>query len=294
VGTVAIKAGSAVSNVQVLGSNKNLIKIFNFKIAYGDFFAEDNDQGRRIVVLGADVAKNLFPNEIPVGKLVKINGSEHRVVGVTLPTGQSLGFNFDEIAFIPTRAAMRLFNEDKLIGIRLRAKSKASVADAVEEVKEIIKARHNGEEDFTVITQGTMLETMNKILGMLTYMLAGIAMISMLVGGIGIMNIMLVSVTERTREIGIRRAVGAKQSDIMKQFLAEALALSLIGGLIGLAGSAAITYIITFATDKFDMRAPIWILVPSFAISTLTGVIFGVWPARKAAKIETIEALRYE
>jgi putative ABC transport system permease protein len=129
---------------------------------------------------------------------------------------------------------------------------------------------------------------------MLTYVLAGIAFISLLVGGIGIMNIMLVSVTERTREIGIRRAVGARQSDVLRQFLVEAVALSMIGGLIGLFISIVITWGVYLAFPKFDMRAPLWILIPAFLISTGIGVAFGVWPARKASRIETIDALRYE
>ena len=135
---------------------------------------------------------------------------------------------------------------------------------------------------------------MNTILCMLTYVLGGIAMISMVVGGIGIMNIMLVSVTERTKEIGIRRAVGARQVDILKQFIVEAVCLSVFGGMIGLLGSVSLTYLIYFIAPKFDTRAPLWIVIPAFVVSAATGVLFGVWPARKAARIETIEALRFE
>ena len=136
--------------------------------------------------------------------------------------------------------------------------------------------------------------TMNTILDMLTYVLAGIAFISLVVGGIGIMNIMLVSVTERTREIGIRRAVGARRVDVLRQFIVEAVALSVVGGLTGMAVSVVITYAIYWFAPKFDMRAPYWILIPAFLISTVIGVVFGVWPARKASRIETIDALRYE
>jgi putative ABC transport system permease protein len=169
-----------------------------------------------------------------------------------------------------------------------------SIDDAVAEITEILKRRHNGQEDFTVVTQVSMLDSMNTIMGMLTYVLAGIAMISMLVGGIGIMNIMLVSVTERTREIGIRRAVGARRSDVLRQFLVEAISLSCLGGMIGLLGSVSLTYLVWIALPKFDMRAPLWVLFPAFGLSVGTGVIFGVWPARKAARLETIDALRYE
>ena len=294
-GTGTVKAGENKINVNVFGSNEKFVKIFTIKVQVGEFFSREEDQtGRRVVVLGYSSARNLFGDKNPLGQLVKINDSEHRVIGVFEKSGESLGFDMDDLVFIPTRAALRIFNEDKLFGIRARAKSKSSIDDAVAETKSILKARQNGEENFTVVTQVSVLQTLNTILGMLTYVLAGIAMISMLVGGIGIMNIMLVSVTERTREIGIRRAVGARPGDILKQFLAEAVTLSLIGGLIGLVGSLAITYIVYFAIPKFDMRAPTWILIPAFALSCLIGILFGVWPARKASQIETIDALRFE
>jgi len=293
-GAGQVKTAQNTANVSVMGSNDQFVRIFNLRIGKGEFFSQDEDYGRRVVVLGFNIAKTLFPDTDPLGQLVKINGSEHRVIGITEKSGQSLGLNFDDIAFVPTRAAMRIFNDDKLMGIRARAKSRTGVDDAVAEARSILKTRHGGEEDFTVVTQYAMLQTMNTILGMLTYVLGGIAMISMLVGGIGIMNIMLVSVTERTREIGIRRAVGARQRDILRQFLAEALALSILGGSLGLILSVSLTFLVTWISGKFDMRAPAWILLPAFGMSTLTGILFGVWPARKASRIETIEALRYE
>ena len=294
-GPASVKFEDRLANTQLLGSNQELLQILNIQVGLGQFFsAEDDLSGRRVIMLGYEVARTLFGDENPLGRSVKVNDSEHRVIGVARKTGQSLGFNMDEVVFIPNKSAMRIFNEDKLFGIRARAKSRVSVEDAVLEIKEILRARRNGQEDFTVITQASMLQTMNTILGMLTYVLGGIAMISMLVGGIGIMNIMLVSVTERTREIGIRRAVGARQADIQRQFLAEAVALALIGGSIGLLGSLSLTYLVYWAAPTFDMRAPVWILIPAFVVSSVTGILFGVWPARKAARIPTIDALRFE
>ena len=294
-GAGAVEVPGISKNVNILGANEKIMQIFNFKMGSGEFFSrEETETGRRVTVLGYNVARALFGDANPLGQLTKINQVEHRVVGILAKEGETLGFNMDEIVFIPTKTAMRLFNVDALFGIRAKAKSKVGLDDAIGEIKAILKQRHAGQEDFTVVTLTSMLETMNTILGMLTYVLGGIAMISMLVGGIGIMNIMLVSVTERTREIGIRRAVGARRGDILKQFLAEAIALSFIGGFIGLAGSVALTYLITWFTKSFDMRAPLWIMIPAFMLSSLTGIAFGVWPARKAANIETIEALRYE
>ncbi len=294
-GTGSIKTGLRSKNTTIIGCNEKFTRIINIKLGLGDFISHEEEEfGRRVVVLGYAIAKDLFPNENPIGKLVKVNESEHRVIGVTERSGETLGFQMDDLVLIPTRSAMRIFNDDKLFGIRVRAKSKVSLKDAVQDITDILKQRHNNQEDFSVVTQDSMLDTMNTILSMLTYALTGIAMISMLVGGIGIMNIMLVSVTERTREIGIRRAVGARQRDVLKQFLAEALVLSITGGMTGLLGSVALTYVVSWFTPSFDMRAPLWIFGPAFFLSLFTGVVFGVWPARKAANIETIEALRFE
>lgn len=294
-GSGTVRQGEYISNVSVFGSNENFLQILNLTVAEGSFFGrEEDDYGRRVVVLGHNVRQNLFGDENPLGKLVKLNQSEFRVIGVMKETGDKVGLNLDEFVFIPTRAAMRVFNEDKLFGIRARASSRAGLDDAVEEITSILKERRNGEEDFTIVTQTTMLSTMTTILNMLTYVLGAIAGVSMLVGGIGIMNITLVGVSERTPEIGIRRAVGARRRDILKQFLFEAVTLSSLGGVAGVGLALAITHSLFFFFPSFDLRAPGWILGPSFLLSLLVGVIFGVWPAWKASRIEPLEALRYE
>lgn len=294
-GAGTVKNDEATQNINIFGSNEQFIKIFNMTIAEGNYISkEEEDAGRRVVVLGHEVKKGLFGSDVALGKLVKINESEHRVVGVIKETGNKLGFNVDEMVFIPTKSALRLFNTDKLFGIRAAARSRGGINDAVKELTLILKERHNNEEDFTVVTQVTMLESMNTILNMLTYALAAIALISMLVGGIGIMNIMLVSVTERTREIGIRRAVGARRADILRQFITEAVVISVTGGLMGILISLAITNMLYIFFPGFDARPPFWIIPPAFFLSFFTGLIFGVWPARKASHIQTIDALRYE
>lgn len=294
-GAGVVKNEFSTNNINIFGANNEFNRIFNMVIIEGSFFSkEDEDSGRRVVVLGHAIKQNLFGSGNALGQLVKVNDSEHRVIGIIKPTGDKLGFNVDDIVFIPTKSALRLFNTTNLFGIRASAKSRSSLDDAVKDLTEILKERHNGEEDFTIITQVTMMESMNTILNMLTYALAAIAFISMLVGGIGIMNIMLVSVTERTREIGIRRAVGARRSDILKQFMIEAVVISVSGGLLGIFFSLIITNALYLFLPGFDMRPPFWIIPPSFFLSFFTGVIFGVWPARKAAHIQTIDALRYE
>ncbi len=294
-GTGVVRAQSQTINVNVLGSSEKLFQIFYFKIQTGTFLShEEVETSRRVVVLGFKASQTLFNDLNPLGQLVKINDSEFRVIGVLVRSGQKLGFDMDHIAIIPTKTAMQIFNDHKLFGIRAKAKSLAALNDAAQEIRNILKLRHNGQEDFTVLTQASMLETLNTILNMLTYVLGGIAMISMVVGGIGIMNIMLVSVRERTREIGVRRAVGARKKDVLFQFLVEAMVLSLVGGLVGLMGSVFLTHLISWFVPGFDMRAPLWICIPAFLVSFFVGVLFGVWPARQASNIETIDALRYE
>jgi putative ABC transport system permease protein len=294
-GTVSVRYEDAISNITVFGTNEQFPQIITLNLGQGGYFTREEDEyGRRVVVLGRNIATQLFGEDDPIGRAVKLNESEFRVVGVLAPMGDKLGLSFDELGFIPTEAALKLFNEDKLFGIRAKASSRVGVDDAVAEITDILRERRDGEEDFTVMTQVSMMDSMNTILSMLTYVLAAIAAISMLVGGIGIMNIMWVSVVERTQEIGIRRAVGARRRDILQQFLAEALGLSLLSGAMGVGGAMGITYILHFIFPSFDMRAPLWIVVPAFILALVVGGVFGVGPAWRASRIETLDALRYE
>jgi putative ABC transport system permease protein len=294
-GTVTVRRDESIVNISVFGTNDQFQRILNIVIGTGSFFTrEEDDFGRRVVVLGKNIVEKLFGDESAVGQAINLNGSEFRVVGTLGSMGDKVGLNFDDIAFIPTHAALKLFNDDKLLGIRARASSRVSVDDAVAEITDILKERRDGEEDFTVITQLSLMDSLGTILNMLSYMLGGIATISMLVGGIGIMNIMWVTVVERTQEIGIRRAVGARRRDILQQLLAEALGLSVLSGAVGVGGAAIITYSVHFAYPTFDMRAPVWIVVPAFFLAVVVGAVFGVVPAWKASRIETLEALRFE
>lgn len=294
-GTVSVRHADSISNITVFGTNEQFPSILSIVIGRGGYFSREEDEyGRRVVVLGRNVVEELFGDEDPIGRSVKLNESEYKIVGVLAPMGDKLGLNFDELGFIPTQAALKLFNEDKLFGIRAKASSRVGIDDAVAEITEILKERRDGEEDFTVITQVSMMESLNTILSMLTYVLGAIAAISMLVGGIGIMNIMWVSVVERTQEIGIRRAVGARRHDILQQFLAEAAGLALLSGGVGVGGAVLITYVLHLVFPSFDMRAPMWIVVPAFGLALIVGVIFGVVPAWRASRVETLEALRFE
>lgn len=289
------RTGGMTTDIKIVGSNHLLEKILTIKIRMGRFLSkEDDESGRRVVVLGTEVTQALFGTTNPLGELVKINNREHRVVGVIKKSGDRFGFNIDEMVFIPTKDAMRILNTTNLFGIRATAKNRNAVHLSVKEIEDLLLARRNGELDFTIITQLTMRQSLNTILDIMTVALVLIAMVSMVVGGIGIMNIMLVSVTERTREIGIRRAIGARKVDILRQFLIESIQISLSGGFIGVVFALILTYTAYFLFPNFDMRPPLWVMFPAFGISVSVGLIFGVLPARKAANTETIDALRYE
>lgn len=289
------KAAENSTDIKIVGCNHLLEKILSIKLRTGRFISKDeDDSGRRVVVLGSEVSAGLFGKGNPLGELVKVNNREHRVIGVVKKTGDRFGFNIDEMVFIPTKDAMRILNTQNLFGIRATAKNRNAVHEAEKEIEQILGARRDGDIDFTIITQLTMRQSLNTILDIMTVALVLIAMVSMIVGGIGIMNIMLVSVTERTREIGIRRAIGARKVDILRQFLIESIQISLSGGLVGVILALILTYGAYFAFPKFDMRPPLWVMFPAFFISVSVGLIFGVLPARKAANTETIDALRYE
>jgi putative ABC transport system permease protein len=293
--TAEIRYGTNTSNNNVLGVNERFNEILNFDVQNGEFLsAEEAVAGRRVVVLGNELSQALFGNDYGVGRNVQINRSEYRVIGVLRREGNKLGLDIDLLAFIPTTSSLRLFNEDRLFGIRAKASARASVSDAVAEIKEILTERRRGEEDFTVVTQVSMMSSLGNILQVLSYLLGGIAAISMLVGGVGIMNIMLVSVTERIPEIGIRRAVGARRVDILQQFLMEALMLSVFSGLLGIAASLLLVKGLYFFYPIIDLTPSVWVLAGAFLLSAIIGVLFGVWPAYRAAKVETLEALRYE
>lgn len=294
-GTALIKQEDLSANINIFGSNDQFFQILSLQVQLGRHFnSEEDASGRRVVVLGSKITEKLFGNDNAIGKSVKINQVEFKVIGVLKSAGDKLGLNIDEFGFIPTISAMRIFNTDSLFGIRAKSSSRVSIDTAVSEIYDILKERRNGEEDFTIVTQVAIMDSLDGILGMLSYVLGAIASISMLVGGIGIMNITLVSVSERIQEIGVRRAVGASAFDISMQFFIESIALSIISGLIGIFASIILTYGICILYPSFDMSPPSWIYLPAFSLAVIIGGLFGVWPARKAANIEILDALRHE
>ncbi len=294
-GALIVKYHDAHADTTVLGTNEQFTRIINIEPQIGGFISkEQSDAGRNICVLGYNIWKVLFANKNPLGKIVKLGNFYFRVIGVMEKKGQSLGFDMDDLVYIPAKASEKLFNTDSLFGIRVRARSKDAVDDAVKQSIEILKRQHNNNEDFTVITQDSMLSTVDTIMNMMTVILGGIAAISLLVGGIGIMNIMLVSIKERTREIGLRKAVGATHRDILIQFLIESATLSSTGGVIGILIGIAGGFMIQSMISGFHISITLWSVLVAFFFSAFVGIFFGVYPAYKAAQLDPIESLRYE
>lgn len=289
--TVTAKGNSA--SEQVVGVWENYFEVSKYEPASGDIIRQtDVERTRKVIVLGATAATDLFGDTDAVGKTVTLGGVRYDVKGVLLPKGGGggLGVDIDQRVFIPFTTALRQYNLSKPYALLIQTKDESSVSQAAEDVRRILLKRLK-KDDFTVLKQTELLNTISQFLSVITAALGGIAGISLLVGGIGIMNIMLVSVTERTREIGLRKAVGATPRDILIQFLIESVILSLLGGAIGIGlgmlGSRAINQFITTTVTP-------WSIVLSFGFSAAIGIIFGVAPAIRAARLDPIEALRYE
>lgn len=289
-------------NPQVLGVTPDFLTARDWEIASGRMFDDTEErQARRVVVLGATVVNELFPNMDPVGQTVRMNGGAFEVIGVLESKGQSGFQDQDDIVLAPfttvkRRISGRQRRADTVSQISVKAVNEDSLTQLQTDVETLLRQRHRtreGEDDFTVQNLSSITEAAAQTTQVFTYLLGGISAVSLLVGGIGIMNIMLVSVTERTREIGLRKALGARQSDILHQFGLEAVALSLAGGVIGLILGVGGAWLMT---SLFTLPLVISPLNAAFAIgfSGLVGVLFGAYPAWRAAKLDPIEALRRE
>lgn len=295
VGTSWIKYRGKSRDTYVVGVTEPYFEIRNLKIATGRSIVQsDVDSGLKVCVLGKTVKKEILGDINPLGAMITIGDTKYRVIGVMAPKGMALGFDIDDVVFIPTTSAMELFDTDRLFNITVKVRSADLINNAKNEIKEVLKKRHANKEDFTVLSQDEMIAVMGRILKIMTGVLAGIATISLIVGGIGIMNIMLVSVKERTREIGIRKAVGAKNIDILTQFLIESVILSVAGGTGGIIVGITLSLGLHYFFDFIPTHITSWSVLIAFLFSAIIGIFFGVYPARKAALYDPIVALRYE
>ena len=294
-----LKYGNKNINTTVRGTGKQYLKISNFNLDKGLYFSNEEVHSiRRVAVLGSTVVKNLFDDVNPIGKEIKVDGNNYLVIGSTEPKGALSWFDPDDQIFIPvTTAQKRLFGIDNIQSIDVQAEKIEDLEVIKKDIDSLLRIRHgirkNEDSDFHVQNSSQWLNSWGDAAKTFTYLLGGIAAISLLVGGIGIMNIMLVSITERTKEIGIRISIGAKKSEIMEQFLIESILISFIGGGLGIIIGILISRTVS-RIGGWDTIVSTQSIMLAFGFSVGVGIFFGFYPARKAANLNPIDALRYE
>ncbi|MPZ87334.1 MAG: FtsX-like permease family protein [Nitriliruptorales bacterium] len=288
-----VRSGDSDSFASVLGVSAQYDEVVNRPIARGDFFSEsDILVGRRVAVLGSAAGEGLFPGTDPIGESVTVGGLRFRVVGVLEEQGATLGVSRDTEVLMPITAAQRLFGTRRVDTIVVKAPGAEVLDELSAEIDAVLSARF-GPGEFTVLTQDQILGVVGDLLGTLTLVLAAIAGISLLVGGVGVSNIMLVSVQERTREIGLRKALGARTRDVTLQFLLEAVVLCGLGGLVGIGLGVGLAMLAERLTP-LPATVTGWSVALAFGVSVAIGIAFGVFPARRAGRLDPVVALRYE
>jgi len=292
VGTSELSVGSRLREVLVVGTTTEFLEVRRFKMAQGRFLPEEDwDRGAPVMVIGAKLRDELFGTQPPLGQFVRIGDRRFRVIGVLAAGSSGLGMTTDELAIVPVAQAQAMFNSNTLFRILVEARSREAIDPAKQQVTDLLKQRHDGEADVTVITQDAVLATFDRLLGTLTLGVAGIAAISLAVAGILVMNVMLVSVTQRTPEIGLLKAVGATGRVIRRVFLVEAAMLSAAGAVVGYGlglGGAAIIRALYPALPAYP---PEWAVLAALGTALVTGLVFGVMPARRAAALDPVLAL---
>jgi putative ABC transport system permease protein len=292
IATTEINAAGKLRETMLLGTNHEYLGIRQIKMGMGRFLSKDEvGHGSAEVVLGALIRKEIFGSENPLGKIVRIGDRRLRVVGILGEGGRGMGMTTDELVIVPIATAQAMLNTNTLFRIMIQAKSREQISEVKSSTLKLITKRHDGEEDITVITQDAVLQTFDKILNVLTLGVAGIAAISLAVAGILVMNVMLVSVTQRTAEIGLLKALGATSAAVRQLFMVEAILLSLTGGLLGTGLGYLGAAILRAVYPTFPAYPPLWAVLAGLGTALVSGLVFGVMPARKAAQLNPIQAL---
>jgi len=292
IGSVTASFQGRSREVAVIGSSAELLNIRHWQLAQGQFLPDtDLDRATPVCVIGSKIRAELFAEQTAVGQWIRLGERRFRVVGVMASEGRSIGVDVQDTIIIPVASAQQLFNSPSLFRILVEVKTRAAIESVKQFTIEILKARHQGKRDVTVITQDAVLTTFDRILATLTYAIAGIAAISLAVAGILIMNVMLVAVSQRTAEIGLLKALGAPQEQIIRLILSEAMMLSVLGAIIGLTLGELGCFAIRQAFPDLPAYAPLWAVATAMAVSLLTGFVFSLLPARQAARLDPVSAL---
>ena len=293
-GNAEVRANGKTRRTTVLGEGRDFATAFTMKVQSGSFWQdEDNEQARAFVVLGSKVRQELFAGENPLGSYLRIGGQRYRIIGVMEPKGQILGFDMDDVVIIPAARAMELLNRPGLIEMQVSYRASADVNAVIRAITGRLKDRH-GSEDFTIISQEQALDVLSSVLDVITFAVGALGGISLLVGAVGILTIMTMAVTERTSEIGLLRALGAQKLQVLTLFLGEAMLLSALGGLAGLALGVGIAQGLHFLFPALPVHTPWLFAVLAELTAVSIGLAAGVAPAMRAARLDPVEALRTE
>lgn len=292
-GEATVTYGRVGRTCPLVGSTQDFLTIRGVKLATGtDLPNRDPREKGRVCIIGRTVQKELFRDENPLGKRIRVAEADFQVIGTVLPFGESIHINVDEMVLLPVATAMQLMNLRGLFRIIVQGSAVTDLKVLEDRLRALLKERHDGEEDFTILTPGALAAAALTIIDMITAALSAIAAVSLVVAGVGVMNVMLVSVTERTSEVGLLKALGASNGQVLRLFLSEALVLSLTGGAIGVAAGMALTNLAWRLYPTIPFTTPLWAVEMSFGVAALVGIAFGILPAIRASRLPPLESLR--